>query len=119
MEPHRGSMKAIIQKIGYDYDINVVELEISEDHINMVVESELKTSPSQITQVVKSISAREFFRMSPEIKKRYFWGGKFWAQSYVAENIGNANEDTIIKYAQEQLEDLDMKERAWNQLGLF
>ena len=57
--------------------------------------------------------------MSPEIKKRYFWGGKFRAQSYVAENIVIANEDTIIKYVQEQLEDLDMKERAWNQLGLF
>jgi putative transposase len=30
-------MKAIIQKIGYDYDIDIVELEIPEDHIHMVI----------------------------------------------------------------------------------
>ena len=48
-------MKAIIQKIGYDYDIDIIELEIPEDHIHMGVRIEPKMSPSKI---VKSISAR-------------------------------------------------------------
>jgi putative transposase len=26
--------------------------------------------------VIKSITAREFFRFYPAIKKKYFWGGK-------------------------------------------
>ena len=119
MEPYRESMKAIIKKIGYDYDIDIVELEIPEDHIHMVVTSEPKMSPSQIMQIVKSISAREFFRMYPEIKKRYFWGGKLWTQSYFVESIGNANEETIRQYVQMQLEELDIKERTGRQLGLF
>ncbi len=46
----------------------MVELEIPEDHIHMVVRSEPKLSPSQIMQEIKSISAREFFKLYPDIK---------------------------------------------------
>ncbi|WP_141235453.1 transposase [Pseudoalteromonas sp. NBT06-2] len=41
-------MKVIIHKIGYDYDIDIIELKIAKDHIKMVVRSELKMSPSQL-----------------------------------------------------------------------
>ena len=98
VEPYRETMKAIINKVGYDYNFDIVELEIPVDHIHMVVRSEPKQSPSQIMQVIKSISAREFFRKYPEIKKCYFWGGKLWTQSYFVETIGNANEEIIRKY---------------------
>ena len=85
----------------------------------MVVRSEPKMSPSQIMQEIKSISAREFFKLYPDIKKRYFWGGKLWTQSYFVETIGNAMEDIIRKYVQNQLVELDKKEAHGNQLGLF
>ena len=118
-EPYRETMKTIIHKIGFDYDIDIVELEIPEDHIHMVVRSEPKISPSQIMQVVKSVSAREFFKMFPDIKKRYFWGGKLWTQSYYVETIGDATEDSIRNYVQNQLVELDKKGVHGNQLGLF
>ncbi|PAJ76391.1 IS200/IS605 family transposase [Pseudoalteromonas sp. NBT06-2] len=118
-EPYREAMKIIIQKIDYDYDIDIVELEIPEDHIHMVVKSESKMSPSQIMHVIKSISAREFFKLYPDIKRRYFWGGKLWTQSYFVETIRNATEDTIRKYVQNQLLELDKKEVHGSQLGLF
>jgi putative transposase len=70
-------------------------------------------------QVIKSISAREFFKLYPEIRKRYFWGGKLRTQSYFVETIGNANEETIRKYVQDQLIELDSKEMNIKQLGLF
>jgi putative transposase len=71
-EPYRTTLKVIIEKIGYDYNIEVVELEIPVDHIHMIVKCEPKKSPSDIMQIIKSISAREFFRIHPEIKKKYF-----------------------------------------------
>ena len=89
-ESYRGTLKAIIEKIRFDYDIDAVELEVPEDHLHMVVRSEPKMSPSKVMQIVKSISAREFFRHYPEIKKRYFWGGKLWTQSYFVETIGKS-----------------------------
>ena len=119
VEPQRDAMKTIIQKIGYDYDIDIVELEIPDDHIHMVVRGEPKQSPSKIMEIIKSISAREFFRLFPDIKKKYFWGGKLWTQSYFVETIGNADEKTIRKYVQNQLVVLNSKEKPANQLELF
>jgi putative transposase len=46
-------------------------------------------------------------------------GGKLWTQSYFVESIGNANEETIRKYVQNQLVELDSKEKNAKQLGLF
>jgi len=56
----REALKGIIGKIGYDYNIDIVELEVPDDHIHMVVRGGPKMSPSQVMQVIKSISAREF-----------------------------------------------------------
>jgi len=118
-EPYREKLKGIIEKIGYDYDIEVVELEIAEDHIHMVVRGEPKISPSKVMQIVKSISAREFFRIYPEIKQEYFWGGKLWTQSYFVETIGNSNEETIRQYVRNQLSELDKQETKYKQMGLL
>jgi len=118
-EPYRSVLKNIIRKIGYDYDIDIVELEVPLDHIHMVVRGEPKTSPSDVMQIVKSISAREFFRLHPEIKRQYFWGGKLWTQSYFVETIGNASEEVIRKYVQGQLKVMDKGEESSSQLGLL
>jgi len=118
-EPYRGTLKAIIEKIGYDYGIDVVELEVPEDHIHMIVRGEPKMSPSKVMRIVKSISAREFFRRYPEVKKHYFWGGKLWTQSYFVETIGNADEETIRKYVQNQLAEQDKHEAKYRQLELL
>ena len=118
-DPYREVLKGIIKKSGYDYDIDIVELEIPEDHIHMVVRGVPKMCPSDVMQVIKSISAREFFRVYTEIKKRYFWGGKLWTQSYFVETIGNASEDVIRAYVRDQLAEYEKKEESSIQLGLF
>jgi len=118
-EPYGEALKGIIEKIGYDYNIDIVELEIPVDHLHMVVRGEPKMAPSDVMQVIKSISAREFFRRYPEIKKRYFWGGKLWTQSYFVETIGNANEEVIRAYVQGQLKEHKKKESIPQQFDLF
>ena len=118
-EPYRASLKTIIEKIGYDYNIEIVELEIPLDHIHMVIRSEPKVCPSDIMQIIKSISAREFFRCYPDIKKKYFWAGKLWTQSYFVETIGNANEEVIRQYVQNRLKQMDKIEKRCEQLDLF
>jgi len=118
-EPYRGVMKGIIEKAGYDYDIDIVELEIPEGHIHMVVRGVPKMCPSDVMQIIKSISAREFFRRYTDIKKRYFLGSKLWTQSYFVETIGNTNEDVIRSYVRDQLKEYEKKEDRSRQLGLF
>ncbi len=118
VEPYRQSLKDILHKVGYDYNIEIVELEVPEDHIHMVVKSEPKICPSGIMQIMKSLSARNFFKMYPEIKKRYFWGGKLWTQSFFVETIGNANDEVIRKYVRNQLKKMDSQESWSKQLKL-
>ena len=118
-EPYRKGLKDIICKIGYDYNIEIVELEIPDDHIHMVVKSEPKICPSWIMQVIKSISARNFFRLYPEIRKKYFWGGKLWTQSFFVETVGNVNEEVIRKYVRNQLKEMDIQEARAIQLKIF
>ena len=119
LEPYRSKLKEIIYKIGYDYNIEIVELEIPTDHIHMVVRGEPKVCPSPIMQVIKSISARKFFELYPEIKKKYFWGGKLWTQSFFVETIGNANEEVIRAYVQNQLKQMESQEKYSRQIELF
>jgi hypothetical protein len=47
VEPYRSTMKGIINKVGYDYDIDIVELEIPNDHIHMVIRGIPKQSPGK------------------------------------------------------------------------
>ena len=118
-EPYRSALKNIIQKIGYDYDIDIVELEVPVDHIHMVVRSLPKVCPSHIMQIIKSLSARNFFKIYPDIKKKYFWGGHLWTQSFFVETIGNANEEVIRKYVRNQLKKMDEAESKFRQLKLI
>jgi len=57
--------------------------------------------------------------LRPEIKKKYFWGGKLWTQSYFVESIGNANEEVIRAYVQDQLKIMNEREDEARQQGLF
>ena len=84
----------------------------------MVIKSEPKKCPSNIMQVIKSISARNFFKLYPEIKKKYFWGGMLWTQSFFVETIGNANDEVIRKYVRAQLKKMDLQEERCGQLRL-
>ncbi len=118
-KPYRKGLKDIICKIGYDYNIEIVELEIPDDHIHMVVRSEPKLCPSWIMQVIKSISARNFFKLYPEIRKKYFWGGQLWTQSFFVETVGNVNEEVIRKYVKNQLREMDTQEARAIQLKIY
>ncbi|MFK7761182.1 MAG: IS200/IS605 family transposase [Candidatus Midichloriaceae bacterium] len=116
--PYREVLKDIIKKVGYDYDINIIELEVPLDHIHVIVKYESKISPSYIMQVIKSISARKFFEFYPNIKNKYFWGGKLWTQSYFVESIGNVNEETIRRYIKNQLQQMDKREAVQRRLNI-
>ena len=59
-------------------------------------------SPTNLAKIVKSITAREIFRVKPEIRK-LLWGGEFWTKGYYINTVGkSANEEVIRQYVQNQ-----------------
>ncbi len=96
-------MKGMIVKAAYDHDMEVVEIEIPPDHVHALVSIPPPISISDAVRILKSVSAREFFEKYPDIRKKWFWGGKLWSPSYYAETIGNRNEAAIQSYIRNQL----------------
>ncbi len=70
-------------------------------------------------QIIKSLSARNFFKLYPALRKKCFWGGELWTKSFFVETIGNANEEVIRKYIKNQLNKMDEQELRSKQLRVF
>jgi len=102
-EPYRTALKNIIKHIAYEHSMKIEELEIVPDHVHLLIQADTTKGPDDIMRIIKSISAREFFKQYPEIRKKYFWGGKLWTQSYFVETIGIKNEKSIREYVKNQL----------------
>jgi REP element-mobilizing transposase RayT len=67
-KPYREAMKSIIRKIGYDYDFDIQELEITEDHIHMDIKGEPKIAPSHVMQVIKVFQRESFLSYIQRLK---------------------------------------------------
>ncbi|WP_075553138.1 IS200/IS605 family transposase [Candidatus Paracaedibacter symbiosus] len=96
-ELYRTVLKNIIEQVGYDYNIEIVELEIPVDHIHLVVRSEPQVSPLDIM----CKSSKVFQQENPLgfIQEC----GKLRIQSYFVGTIGNTNEETTSQYVRNQL----------------
>jgi putative transposase len=96
------SLKEICVGIGLRYEIHFVEIGTDEDHIHFLVQSVPKLSVTQLVSTIKSITARELFRLHPKIK-RQLWGGNIWTSGYYANTVGqHGNEKVIQQYVQSQ-----------------
>lgn len=118
-EPYRTVLKQLLVKAAYDYDMTVLELEIPPDHVHALLALPPTRSVSDAMRILKSVSAREFFRRYPAIRRAYFWGGKLWSPSYYAETIGRVNETVIQRYIRGQLEEEERHLAKLKQLKLF
>ena len=101
-EPVEGSMVDVCKNIEQRYEIHFIEIGADENHVHFLVQSVPKLSVEMIIRTIKSITAKELFRLHPEVKKQ-LWGGNFWTAGYYVNTVGQyANEDVILKYIQNQ-----------------
>ena len=66
------------KEISVQYEINFIEIGEDMDHVHFLIQSVPKYSPTQVINIVKSITAKRIFRLCPEVKKK-LWGGNFWS----------------------------------------
>lgn len=84
------------------YEIAFIEIGSDLGHIHLLVQSVPMYSITEIVKIVKSITAREVFRLCPEVKKQ-LWGGEFWSSGYFAATVGqHGNEANIANYVKNQ-----------------
>ena len=113
------TLKMICLEISKRYEVHFIEIGCDEDHVHFLIQSVPMISPKKISNMIKSITAREIFRLHPEVK-RFLWGGKFWTSGYYINTVGQyANEDVIKKYVQNQGSNQKYEKIHKTQLRLF
>lgn len=96
------TFKEICFGIEERYEIHFLKIGLDGNHVHFLIQSVPMNSPKKIINAVKSITAKEIFRLHPEVKLM-LWGGKFWTSGYYVNTVSQyANEKVIKKYIQNQ-----------------
>ena len=114
------TLRMVCLEIEKRYEIKFLEIGLDENHVHFLVQSVPMNSPKKIISAVKSITAKEMFRLHPEVKRK-LWGGKFWTSGYYVNTVGQyANEEVIKRYLQNQGQTKPKYKKIHsNQLSLF
>jgi len=95
-------LKKVCLDIQDRYDIYFLEIGTDKDHVHFLIQSIPTYSPTKITKIIKSITARQIFKNKPDVKK-LLWGGQFWSNGYFISTVGDkGNENTISTYVKNQ-----------------
>lgn len=94
--------KEILAEISRRYFLTFETIGVDEDHVHLLVQAAPKYSPSNVVQMIKSITAKALFKKFPEIKKE-LWGGEFWSDSGYIGTVGEGvNADIIRNHIKKQ-----------------
>lgn len=106
--------KRVFARIAREYEWQIEEISIQEDHVHLCMHVAPKYSPAKVVQVMKSISAREIFEKYPQLRKR-LWAGEFWGPGYFVRSVGDhVTAEIIRKYIRYQ-----EAEQNWSQQSLW
>ena len=95
-------LKATCIKIEDRYQIKFLEIGTDKDHVHFLIQSVPTYSVTKIVTMIKSLTAREIFKLCPQVKKQ-LWGGEFWSDGYFASTVGkHGDEGTIARYVKNQ-----------------
>jgi putative transposase len=95
-------LKSVCSEIGERYWFEFDAIGTDGDHVHIFVGAAPRYSPSKVMQIIKSITAREFFKRFPEVRKQ-LCGSEFWGDGGYVGTIGDGvMSDTIRNYVETQ-----------------
>ncbi len=96
------NLKEVCLEIEKRYEIKFLEIGTDKDHVHFLVQTVPKYSVRKVVTTIKSMTAREIFRVCPQVKKE-LWGGEFWSDGYFASTVGkHGDEKMIAQYVKNQ-----------------
>ena len=111
------TLKAVCLEISHRYEMHFVEIGSDEDHVHFLIQSVPMMRPKTMVQTTKSITAKEIFKLHPEVK-HMLWGGQFWTDGYYINTVGvHGNEAAIKEYVKNQGK--EYKQIYRGQLAMF
>ena len=111
-------LRDVCLEIEKRYQMKFLEIGVDKDHVHFLVQSVPTYSVTKIVMILKSVTAREIFRLCPQVKKQ-LWGGECWTDGYFASSVGKHGDETIISnYVKQQGEEYKALHKDY-QLALF
>lgn len=114
------TLKEVCLEVAKRYEIVFLEIGADKNHVHFLVQSVPRYSPTKIVTMIKSITAREIFKLHPEVKKQ-LWGGEFWSDGYFVNTVSRfGDEESITKYV--RVQGVEKEYKVWHkaiQLTLF
>ena len=113
------SLKEICLEISKRFEISFIEIGADNDHVHFLIQSVPMQSPTRILQTIKSITAKQIFKLHPEVKEK-LWGGEFWTKGFYVNSVGrHGDEDSIQAYVKAQGTEKEYTRIHKQQLTLF
>ena len=102
------SVGEILQQLCEWKKLEVLEMNVQEDHVHVLVSIPPKFSVSEVVGFLKGKCAIKIFDKHLELKKRY-WGRHFWGKGYSVSTVG-LDEEKIRQYVKwQQIKDRRME----------
>lgn len=102
----KNKTKAIFRTVAAQYDIEIGEINLLSDHIHLTASAPPRIAPSNIAQIMKSVSTKLLFEEFTWLRK-HFWGGEIWVHGYFVRSFGQGlTTQQINKYIREQSEEI-------------
>ena len=96
----------LFREISGQYDIEVRDIKVMQEHIHFLASAPPRIAPSQIAQTLKSVSTKELFEKYPWLSNQY-WVGEIWVGGYFVRTVGSGlTKEAITKYIKSQSEEL-------------
>jgi len=92
--------KVAIEETCARHKIEIVILNIQDEHVHMIVDCPRTFSDAKLLQIIKGSSAFLIFRLCPNLRKRYP-RGHFWNAGYFCCSVG-ANFEAVFEYVKNQ-----------------
>ncbi len=78
------------------YDMEIGAIEVMSDHLHCMVSAPPRIAPSQVVQILKSISTKRLFERYQWLHGQY-WGGEIWIAGYFVRSVGKGVTIETIK----------------------
>jgi len=86
-----------------DAKFTIEKMEVDKDHIHIMVNANPNVSATQIIRRIKQNTTFLIWNEFNDYLKKHYWKEKtFWSDGYFVSSIGNASEDTIRRYIDNQ-----------------
>jgi REP element-mobilizing transposase RayT len=89
-------LKTICLNFQEAYEIFFVEIGADTDHVHFLIQSIPNLSPAKIVNILKSITAKELFKLHPNLRI-LTRGNSIWTSGYYMNTVSQSGNEKVIK----------------------